>query len=218
MLARQRRVCYLGHIFDWQIKLYLFIPEFNFMSDKHEKRETKKSQTFFPLLRRIPERKKKVLKSPWGECYFDMMFGHRTWTGKIYKFIFISFCVVFFPFEKRVLSHHSILWFLIYSLKEFNPKRGERERNSISNLNITHEAKQQQKILWSTNIALVRTLFEARGGKRDGTLVEVKSFIKLLFRSRRRLWNNIQDSINSFDRDLNDFHCKNLQMKNFVVK
>lgn len=185
MPARQRQVCYLGHIFDWQIKLYLFTPEFNFMSDKHEKRETKKSQTFFsPPPENSGKEKKKVLKSPWGKCYFDMMFGHRTWTGKIYKFIFISFCVVFFFFfEKRVLSHHSILWFLIYSLKEFNPKTGERERNSISNLNITHEAKQQQKILWSTNIAVARTLFEAREGKRDGTLAEVKSFIKLLFRS-----------------------------------
>lgn len=121
----KRRVCYLSHIFDWQIKLYLFTPEFNFMSDKQrEKRTTErgeKSQTFFFLLRRIPERKKKFSNLHGENVILIWCLAIGLELENFYKFIFFLFHFVWFfpPFVKRVLSHHSILWFLIYSLKEF---------------------------------------------------------------------------------------------------
>lgn len=130
------------------------------------------------------------------------MFGHRTWTGKFYKFIF---CAVF-AFVKRVVSLHPLIPDLFPEgiLTPKKEKKRESERYNISNLNITHETKQQQKILWSTNIGSVYEALSKHEGK-DGTLAEIKSFIKLFFRFERLLGKKYKGSINSFNRNRERF-------------
>lgn len=142
-----------SHFDFWRIKLYLSTPEFIFLSDNKNHRKN-------PPLLRIEKEKKEIC-----EMLFWYMFGFAEGlrsTGKIYKFYFYFIYEAFSA--EHFLSFHPLISDL-FPQGILTPNSSENTRNNISNLNITHETKQQKRILRSTNIGISHIHVECQMGR-----------------------------------------------------
>lgn len=128
----------------------------HFLSDNKNHR---KNPPLLSLLR-IEKEKKEIC-----EMLFWYMFGFAEGlrsTGKIYKFYFYFIYEAFSA--EHFLSFHPLISDL-FPQGILTPNSSENTRNNISNLNITHETKQQKRILRSTNIGISHIHVECQMGR-----------------------------------------------------